>query len=307
MGIVAATLGGIPVAKVAGSGGRVASAAFQILDESLTKMSAFQIIIAAVLKRAARRASRDMAALKGHDGTRTFSAVLKALSGGRGPDPAGPHSSSSRRRRRYYPPWCSARPIYPASASAPSCTSPSATWRAPCDKRDNPAAVADLHLLVAFLAARDGRFNDALERYVAMERADPSAPRPHYLAHLVCRFDGRSEKSDKWLATYNGLATGSSVNGALITLTDELVVALALCGSLLAFDGERYPVEVSKVVGAAASRVDVALVSALRDKKKMFMVEVLEIRAIRASLHAGVWLLLRRLKSNDGGNGRMTD
>ena len=60
-------------------------------------------------------------------------------------------------------------------------------------------------------------------------------------------------------------------------------------------------------MGAAASRVDVALVSALRNKKKMSMVERLEIRAVRALLHAGVWSLLKKLKSNDGGNGSTTD
>jgi len=74
------------------------------------------------------------------------------------------------------------------------------------------------------------------------------------------------------------------------------VSGLALGGSLLAFDNESYPVEVGKVVGAAASRVDVALVSALRNKKKMSMVERLEIRAVRALLHAGVWSLLKKSK-----------
>lgn len=105
-------------------------------------------------------------------------------------------------------------------------------------KREDPAVVADLRLLVAFLAARDGRFDDALERYVEMARADPSDPRPHYLAHLVCRFDERPEESDKWLATYGRLVTGSSVDeqAALISLADELVVALAIGGSHLAFD-----------------------------------------------------------------------
>ena len=47
IGAVSATLGGVQVAKVDGSEGRVASAAFQIIDYSVTKMSAFQIIIAA--------------------------------------------------------------------------------------------------------------------------------------------------------------------------------------------------------------------------------------------------------------------
>lgn len=62
------------------------------------------------------------------------------------------------------------------------------------------------------------------------------------------------------------------------------------------------------VVSAAARRVDATRVSALWDKKKMPVVERLEIRAVRALLHAGVWSLLKRLKSNEGTvNGSTTD
>jgi hypothetical protein len=43
-----------------------------------------------MLKRAANRASKDVAALKGDGGIGMFRAVFKALSGGSGPDPKGP-------------------------------------------------------------------------------------------------------------------------------------------------------------------------------------------------------------------------
>nr|TKW14775.1 hypothetical protein SEVIR_5G189000v2 [Setaria viridis] len=299
MGIVSVTLGGIQVAKVAGSEGRVASAALQIINESVTKMSAFQIIVAAMLKRARG----------GRGGTWRRSTAMTELE-------CSARSSRSSPAAAAPTPRASQALLSAVVLRAPPLSGERVRARLRATerelaravrKREDPAAVADLRLLVAFLATRDGRFHDALERYVEMERADPSDPRPHYLAHIVCQFDGRPEESDKWLATYNRLATGSSVDeqAALIALTDELVVALALGGSLLAFDAERYPVEVGKVVGAAASRVDVALVSALRDKK-MSMVERLEIKAVRALLHAGVWSLLKKLKSNDGGNGSTT-
>ncbi|CAO2170226.1 unnamed protein product [Urochloa humidicola] len=263
-------------------------------------MSAFQIVVAAMLKRAAKRASTDPAAalLNGDGGAGMFCAVFKALSGRSGPDPKGPPFFLLKASQALLSAVVlRAPPLSGDRVRAKLRTAERELARA-ARKRDDPATVADLRLLVAFLAARDGRFDDALESYVEMERADPSDPRPHYLAHIVCQFDGRPEESDKWLATYNRVATGSSADeqAAVITLKDELVVAPALGGSLRAFDGERYPVEVSKVVGAAASRVDVALVSALRDKK-MSMVERLEIRAVRALLHAGVWSLFKRLKS----------
>ncbi|CAL4956346.1 unnamed protein product [Urochloa decumbens] len=300
MGIVSATLGGVPVAKVGGAEGRVASAAFQIIDESVTKMSAFQIIVAAMLKRAAKRASKDSAAaLEGVEGIGVFRAVFKAISGRSGPDPKGPPFFLLKASQALLSAVVLREPpLFGERVRAKLRAAERELARA-VRKRDDAAAVADLRLLVAFLAARDGRFDDAVQRYIEMERANPSDPRPHYLAHIVCRFDGRPEEADKWRATYHRLATGLSVDeqAALVTLTDELVVALALGGSLRAFDGERYPVEVGKVVGAAASRVDLALVSALRDKKKMSMVERLEIRAVRALLHAGVWSLLKKFKS----------
>ncbi|CAO2208317.1 unnamed protein product [Urochloa humidicola] len=232
-------------------------------------MSAFRIIVAALLKRTAKRASTDpapAAALEGGGRAAMFSAIFKAISGRTGPNPKGPPFFVLKTSQVLLSAVVLREPpLFGERVRAKLRAAERELARA-VRKRDDPAAIADLRLLVAFLAARDGRFDDALERYVEMERADP---RPHYLAHIVCQFDGRQEEAGKCLATYDSVATGSSMDeqAALTTLTDELVVALALGGSLRAFDGERYPVEVSKVVSAAATRVDVALVSALRDKR----------------------------------------
>ncbi|KAF8670770.1 hypothetical protein HU200_050438 [Digitaria exilis] len=303
IGIVSATLGGIQLVKFAGSEGRVAAAGFQIIDESVTKgkMSAFQIFVAAMLKRAAKRTIRDPAALDSDHGTGMFGAFIKALSGG--PNTEGPPFFVLKAWQALLSAVVLRAPPLSGERVRAMLQSAERDLAHAVREREDPAFVANLRLLAAFLAARDGRFDDALERYVEMERVDPSDPRPHYLAHLVCRFDERPEESDKWLASYDRLVTGSSVDeqAALISLADDLVIALAIGGSHLAFDCECYPVEVDMVVSAAASKVDATLVSALWDKK-MPMVERLEIRAVRALLHAGVWSLLKRLENNGAGS-----
>ncbi|RLN23915.1 hypothetical protein C2845_PM07G12190 [Panicum miliaceum] len=157
------------------------------------------------------------------------------------------------------------------------------------------AAVADLRLLLAFLAARVGRFDEALARYEEVARDDPSDPRPHFLAVLICVHVSRpKEESDKWRASNKrlGLAKGSSFRDsfALMTLTEELLVALALA-SPTAFD-VRNPVRMRSIVGAAGSTVDAALVSELRSKN-MSIVERMEVRAVRALLYAGMWSALK--------------
>ena len=168
-------------------------------------------------------------------------------------------------------------------------------------ERDAPA-VADLRLLQAFLAARGGYFHETLATYAEAARDDASDPRPRYLTHQLCVLVGWPGESDKWLAACKRLAAGSSLGEttvALRTLMDELAVALG--GSALAFDDdERFQVVMSRIVGAAGSRVAAALVSSLRDKN-MPLAARLEARAARAFLHAGVWSALKELKSKISG------
>ncbi|CAO2179672.1 unnamed protein product [Urochloa humidicola] len=308
-GVVTATLGGAPVAAVAGAEDQVASAVNHIVNENIAngKMSAFQIIITGMLKRAARRACKDSAPHR-EDEAGILRALVRVLTGGSVPDPEDPHLNLLKASQALLSALVLRAPsLFGERVRAALRVAQRDLARA-VRKREDPAAVADLRLLVAFLAACDGRFDDALQSYVEMERADPADPRPHYLAHLVCQFDGRQEESDKWLATDNRLAAGSSADqlACPITLKDELVVALALGGSVLAFNDEQHPGVVCKVVGAAASRVDAALVCALQDKKRMSIGDRLEVRGVRAFLHAGVWWLLKELKSKGGGGSGTT-
>ncbi|CAO2170225.1 unnamed protein product [Urochloa humidicola] len=261
-----------------------------------------------MLKRAVRRACKDSAPHR-EDEAGIFRALVRVLTGGSVPDPEDPHLNLLKASQALLSALVlRAPPLFGERVRSALRVAQRDLARA-VRKREDPAAVADLRLLVAFLAARDGRFDDALQSYVEMERADPADPRPHYLAHLVCQFDGRQEESDKWLATYNRLAAGSSADqqASLITLKDELVVTLALGGSVLAFNDEQHPSIVCKVVGAAASRVDAALVCALQDKKRMSIGDRLEVRGVRAFLHAGVWWLLKELWSKGGGSGSTKD
>ncbi|CAO2165149.1 unnamed protein product [Urochloa humidicola] len=270
-------------------------------------MSAFQIIVAAMLKRAAKRASTDPAAalLNGDGGAGMFRAVFKALSGRSGPDPKGPPFFLIKASQALLSAVVlRAPPLSGERVRAKLRTAESELARA-ARKSDDPAAVA-------FLAARDGR-EDALETGELRGdgagrslRPPPALPCAHRLP--VRRPAGGVRQVARHLRPRRRWIVADEQQAALITLTDELVVALALGGSLRAFDGARYPVEVGKVVGAAASRVDVALVSALRlqDKKKMSIVERLEISAPCCTLGWG--RCSRGLRANDdNGNGSSTD
>ncbi|GJN12931.1 hypothetical protein PR202_ga31258 [Eleusine coracana subsp. coracana] len=165
------------------------------------------------------------------------------------------------------------------------------------------STAASLRLLLAFLAARDGRFDEALEWYAEMARDDPCDPWPHYLAHALCLFSGRpSEEADKWEASYKRLGPVSTEERvALYTLKDELVIALVIGGSPLAFKQDDFPVSASRVINAAATRVDAALVSALQDKERSVGAR-LELRAVLTFLHAWTWWKLKELKGKHCGN-----
>ncbi|PUZ56372.1 hypothetical protein GQ55_5G292300 [Panicum hallii var. hallii] len=155
---------------------------------------------------------------------------------------------------------------------------------------------ADLRLLLAFLAARDGRFNEAMAIYMEAAQEHPSDPRPHYLLHLLFLFGEHMEESNKWKANYERLAAGSSDEdrAAHMVLKEELVVALTLGGARSACS-ESYPAVLRVVVGGAGSRVNAALVSALQDKG-LSVIERLELRAIRTYVYGEMWSALKGLK-----------
>ncbi|KAK3160956.1 hypothetical protein QOZ80_1BG0069320 [Eleusine coracana subsp. coracana] len=167
-------------------------------------------------------------------------------------------------------------------------------------------AAADLRLLLAFLAVRDGRFQEAGDRYVEAAREHPSDPRPHCLVRLMLLFDEQTKVADQWEASYQHLAAGSSEEDRVAhqSLKEELVIALGLGGARTAFK-ESSPNLLREMVGAAGSRVDAALLDALQDKETPF-VQRLELRAIRALVYAEMWSAVKDLEM-DGASAGKTD
>ncbi|KAG2589115.1 hypothetical protein PVAP13_5NG225967 [Panicum virgatum] len=229
-------------------------------------MSAFQIIVTGLLKHAVKRRCKDLALKRGEG---MFRAVADAISLSGSPRKFGPFFVVQSLQALLSAVVLRALPVVGRGLE-----------RA-VDERDAPA-VADLRLLQAFLFARGGYFEEALAMYTEAARDDASDPRPRYLTHQLCVLVGWPGESDKWLAACKRLAAGSSLGEttvALRTLMDELAVAVALGGSALAFDDdERFPVVMSRIVGAVGSRVAAALVSSLWDKN-MPLAARLEARA----------------------------
>ncbi|KAL6615223.1 hypothetical protein ACP70R_037493 [Stipagrostis hirtigluma subsp. patula] len=302
--LVAAKLGGAPGAAT-GSEGRVAAAALQIINRFVSDChtSVFLTAATALLKRAVKRTCQGLALECG--------SIFRVVADAATLSSSGHHRGDSDTETAGFFVLQALQALLSAVVlRAPPLSGERVRAALRVAERDlaraveegYASAVAALRLLIVLLAARDGRFGDALECYVAEARNDLSDPWPRYLAHVVCVFAGQMEEADKWKASYERLGRGSLEEDiALCTLTDELVVALALGGSPLAFDAQSFPSVVCKIMGAAASRVDVALVSTLRDKK-MLVAERLELRAVRAFLHAGVWSALKELKGMNSGS-----
>ncbi|KAL6608056.1 hypothetical protein ACP70R_041119 [Stipagrostis hirtigluma subsp. patula] len=309
--LVAATLGGAPGA-VAGSRGQVASAALLFIVEKLWgssfdgEISVFKkVLITALLNRAVKTRLDDDIALP---------SVMKLLRDGSEPrEPAVFHTAPgteayvlSASQALLSSVFLREPPLYGERVREAMRVAERDLGRAIAEK--DTAAAADLRLVLALLAARDGLFQEALDRYNEAARDDPSDARPRWLAEVLCAFASRKEESDRLDAIHERLAGRSPDDGdvALMALTEELVVAVSLGGVPYPFkEGCRSAMRV--VVGAAGSRVDAALVSALRDKK-MSIVERLELRATRAFLYAGMSsaLQVKECKGKDGGSATAT-
>ena len=119
-------------------------------------------------------------------------------------------------------------------------------------------------------------------------------------------FGQHMKESGKWIANYERPAEGTSDEdrAAHMVLKEELVIALALGGARTACS-ERDPAVLREIVGAAGSRVDAALVSALQEKG-LSVTERLELRAIRTYVYHKMWSALKGFKDNDGGSGTAT-
>ncbi|KAM0878277.1 hypothetical protein ACQ4PT_034981 [Festuca glaucescens] len=115
------------------------------------------------------------------------------------------------------------------------------------EEGDGPAA-ADLRLLLGLFAARDGRFDDALQLYAEVARDDPADPRPHALKFILCGVVGRWDDFHQWRAIYERFVCLAHIPAELLALQDKVIIAAALGGTLYEnVDDESMPSSVKRV------------------------------------------------------------
>ncbi|KAM0866301.1 hypothetical protein ACQ4PT_042727 [Festuca glaucescens] len=167
------------------------------------------------------------------------------------------------------------------------------------EEGDGPAA-GDLRLLLALFAARDGRFDDALQLYEEVARDDPVDPRPHTLARMLCGVVGGRKEFSRWNASFQRLVPGS-IPTELLALQDEVVVAAALGGVLHENAGdEGMPSAVKRIsrlaVFSAWRTADAELAGALL-RDKMSIVKKMQVRLARGLLSAGTRSVLKGMNA----------
>uniref|UniRef100_A0A0E0JJR5 Uncharacterized protein n=1 Tax=Oryza punctata TaxID=4537 RepID=A0A0E0JJR5_ORYPU len=136
---------------------------------------------------------------------------------------------------------------------------------------DDLAAV-DVNLLLAFLAARDGDFDDALRRYKAAVQKDPSDSRPYELAAMLCFVTGQVAESEAWRR-----------DGRAALPVAELVVAAALGDGTLTALGLGRGGQGRLVLVAAWREVDARLATAVQDDD-LTLSERVQLRLLRRLL-----------------------
>ncbi|CAM0947620.1 unnamed protein product [Alopecurus aequalis] len=158
----------------------------------------------------------------------------------------------------------------------------------------DPAAAADLRLLLAFLAARDGRTDEALRHYADAARDAPFDPRPRALAYCLCTLARRPDEASQWWAAYRRLVPckgkGKRTPGGLESdepgpLVHELIIAAGLGG---VYDLSN-PHERQTLMRLSCGEVDTWLAAALQDET-LSRSERLQLSALRVCLHAKVRL-----------------
>ncbi|KAK3160953.1 hypothetical protein QOZ80_1BG0069240 [Eleusine coracana subsp. coracana] len=160
----------------------------------------------------------------------------------------------------------------------------------------DPVAASDLRLLLALLAARDGRADDALRLYEEAARDGPFDPRPRALAFHLCLLSGRMDEVATWGAAYRRLVPDlarSTMPGLERYDTRELVRELVIAATLGGVYGLERPEERTFVMTTACGTVDEGLVIAMQDEA-MSMAEKLQLRALRVYLHAKVRQLVKK-------------
>ncbi|BAS72493.1 uncharacterized protein [Oryza sativa Japonica Group] len=203
---------------------------------------------------------------------------------------------------------CSQAMLAPVLGARPLCGERLREVRAVADaeaEADASAAVVDVNLLLAFLAIRDGRFDEAMQRYRAAVARDPSDRRAYELAAALCSIAGHAaEERDAWLRGEErhcdrgrGATAGRGGGLQLQALLDEQVVAaaLGLGGDRTARDPHR-----GRVLAAAWREVDAGLAAALRDGDHLTMAERAQLRGLRCVLRAKMQPLLDTAANSTG-------
>jgi hypothetical protein len=167
------------------------------------------------------------------------------------------------------------------------------------EEGDGPAA-ADLRLVLALFAARDGRFDDALQLYEEVARDDPADPRPHTLALMLCGVVGGRKEFPRWHASFERVVSGL-ITAELRALQDEVVVAAALGGAFPENAGdESMPSLVNRmsrlVVFCGWRRADAGLAAALL-REDMSILKKMQVRLARVLLSAGMRPVLERMNA----------
>ncbi|KAF8675762.1 hypothetical protein HU200_047247 [Digitaria exilis] len=161
----------------------------------------------------------------------------------------------------------------------------------------DPDAATDLRLLLALLAVRDGRANDAMRLYEEAARDAPFDRRPRALAYHLSVVDGRDDESVRWSAAYRRLAPviegENPVPGLESPVTRELVSDMLVAATLGGVCPLDHPPDRAVVMRVACGAVDQGLVAALQDKA-LPAKERLQLRALRVYLHAKVRFLIKK-------------
>ncbi|RCV25702.1 hypothetical protein SETIT_5G186200v2 [Setaria italica] len=169
----------------------------------------------------------------------------------------------------------------------------------------DPAAAADLRLLLALLAARDGRTDESLRLYAEAARDSPFDRRPRALAYHLSLLAGRMDEVARWSASYRRLVPteidGSDLPGLESPETSELIRELVVAAALGGVYNVTDPHERWLLIPAARGAVDKGLVAALQDKT-LPAVERLQLLALRVYLQAKVWLLVRKAERDSAGS-----
>uniref|UniRef100_A0A0D9V1R1 CRAL/TRIO N-terminal domain-containing protein n=1 Tax=Leersia perrieri TaxID=77586 RepID=A0A0D9V1R1_9ORYZ len=168
-------------------------------------------------------------------------------------------------------------------------------------KRDAAAAV-DVNLFLAFLAARDGRFDEALRRYEAAARKDPADSRPYELADVLCCMCGFSKGQNEWRRSRQKPGSATRAHAGLPALRDQLMVAAALGhGNLTTSDPH------CGLVSVAAGREVDAWLAAAPPHLGLNSMDRFTFRMLRAGLQIWMDNVNPQLKSCLQGVGTATD